>query len=300
MSSDPAAESVSDISYTVIVPAAGYGSRMLPASKAIPKEMITIVNKPAIECIVAEIVTSGLTTIVFITSPNKESLINHFDRNYELEQILSTKGKTTLLDSITKYKGLDFTNIRQREALGLGHAVFMAKTAIAHNPFVVVLPDMIIKDGAEYMKKMLELHKTTGKGVIALMEVPYTDVSSYGVVCIDQSRSTDDVLFINNMIEKPVVDEAPSNLAIVGRYVLPNSVVEKLSRGKPDASGEIQLTNALKELAIEEGMLGVIVKNEIHDIGNPLGFIEANISYGLSSPAYRDKLIAYIKKQNLD
>ena len=287
---------MSNITHAVI-PAAGFGTRLLPGSKSIPKEMFPIVNKPAIEYIATEIVDAGLSTMVLITSKGKDSLVDYFDKNFELEQLLSNKKKGALLDSILKFKYLNLVNIRQRDALGSGHAVLMAKESLNDNPFVVVLPDMIIKNGSYYLKKMIDLYNKTGKAVIALMEVPYNEVSSYGIVKInvdDNVTNQDDIVNIVDMIEKPSIDDAPSNLAIVGRYILPNEVLDDLSKGKPDAGGEIQLTDALKRLATTNNMIGVIIKDEIHDIGNPLGFVKANISYCLENDLYKTELKNYI------
>lgn len=289
----------------VVVPAAGFGTRLLPGSKSIPKEMFPVVNKPAIEYIAEETVDAGLLTMVLITSKNKDPLVDHFDRNYELESILKDKKKDMLLDSILKYEKLRLINIRQKEALGLGHAVYMANSVLNRDcvdPFVVMLPDMIIKNGYRYLKTMIDIYYATGKAVIALMEVPYDEVYSYGIVkskAIDLKDYdldiTDDTLLIEDMIEKPSVDEAPSNLAIVGRYVLPTKILGKLETAKPSSGGEIQLTDALKELSREEGVIGVVIRDEIHDIGNPIGFIKANISYCLENEKYAEQIINYFK-----
>lgn len=277
-----------------VIPAAGFGTRLLPGSKTIPKEMFPIVNKPAIEYIANEVVDAGLSTMVLITSKGKDSLVDHFDKNFELEYLLTSKKKGQLLDSILKFKKLNLINVRQREPLGLGHAVLMAKESLnTGKPFIVILPDMIIKNGASYLKKMIDIYNETGKCVIALMQVPYSDTSSYGIINID-TKISDDMVIINDMVEKPPVNQAPSNLAIVGRYVLPNKVLDKLINSKPDASGEIQLTDALKEIAISDGVIGIIIKDEIHDIGNPLGFVKANISYCLDNVNYSEELKKYI------
>lgn len=284
----------SNLSHAV-VPAAGFGTRLLPGSKTIPKEMFPIVNKPAIEYIADEILEAGLNTIVLVTSKNKESIVDHFDRNFELESILSIKNKSELLKSVQKFNNLNFINIRQKEALGLGHAVYSAKEALGNNPFVVVLPDMFIKNGAHYLKMMLDIYKETGKGVIALMEVPLEQVSSYGVVDGNYILNGERYL-ITDMIEKPSVDKAPSNLAIVGRYVLPASIIDMLGNTKPGMSGEIQLTDSLKQLAVNEGMIGVIINkdDEIHDIGHPVGFVKANLAYMYENPEYKDEIHEYI------
>lgn len=276
-----------------VVPAAGFGTRLLPASKAIPKEMFPVVDRPAIEHIAEEIRQAGLSSMVLVTSKNKDSIVDHFDRNFELETILTIKNKNTLLKSIQKFNNLNFINIRQREALGLGHAVYCAKDALSDKPFVVILPDMFIKNGAKYLSHMLNLYKKTGKAVIALMEVPKDKVSSYGIV---DGKFSDDYFEINDMVEKPSINRAPSNLAIVGRYVLPHSVIDSLENIKPGVSGEIQLTDSLKELAVNEGMVGVVIKDEIHDIGNPLGFVKANVSYMMDRPEFKNDILEYIKK----
>lgn len=282
----------------VIVPAAGYGTRLLPGSKTIPKEMFPIVNKPAIEYIADEAEKSGINNIILITSSNKESLVDHFDNNFELETILANKNKNDMLKSITKYEGLNFVNIRQRQALGLGHAVHCANKVIIDRPFGVILPDMFIVDGYKYMSKMCELYKKSGgKGVIALMKVPHDKVSSYGIIKGSpiENYNDENIINIDDLIEKPPIDEAPSNLAILGRYILPNKVMSILEHEEADHSGEIQLTNSLKKLAQTDGLIGLIVDAEIHDIGSPLGFIKANISYALQNPKYKDDISDYIK-----
>jgi UTP--glucose-1-phosphate uridylyltransferase len=262
----------------VIIPAAGFGTRLLPGSKEIPKEMFTIVNKPAIEYIANEINESDFSTMILITSKNKDSLVNHFDKNFELEYLLKHKNKKEQLESVLKYQDLELINIRQRKPLGLGHAVLTGKSAIGDDPFAVVLPDMLINNGSKYMSMMRELFLKTGKGVIALMEVPVDKTCNYGIATVE---TKDGIIHIYDLVEKPSIDQAPSNLAIVGRYLLPGKVFDILETIKPDGSGEIQLTDALKVLANTEGLIGIVIKDDIHDIGNPLGFIEANVYYGV-------------------
>lgn len=285
----------------VIVPAAGYGTRLLPGSKAIPKEMFPIVNKPAIEYIADEAKKSGINNIVLVTSSNKESLVDHFDNNFELETILKNKKKEQMLKSITKYEKLNLINIRQRKALGLGHAVHCASPTLVDRPFGVILPDMFIVDGYKYMKKMCELYeRSEGKGVIALMKVPHDKVSSYGIIKGSKHKdyNDDNIIDIKDMVEKPSVNDAPSDLAILGRYILPNKVMNILKDEQADQSGEIQLTNSLRKLTHEDGLIGLIVDEEIHDIGSPVGFIKANISYALKNSEYKTEISEYIKSIN--
>lgn len=275
----------------VIIPAAGFGTRLLPGSKEVPKEMFTIVNKPAIEYIANEINESNFSTMILITSKNKDSLVNHFDKNFELEYLLKHKNKKEQLESVLKYQNMELINIRQRKPLGLGHAVLTGKSAVGSDPFAVVLPDMLINDGAKYMSLMRDLFLKTGKGVIALMEVPADKTCNYGIA---STTIKDGIINIHDLVEKPSVDQAPSNLAIVGRYLLPGKVFDILETIEPDGSGEIQLTDALKVLANTEGLIGIVIKDDIHDIGNPLGFIEANVYYGVKDQKIgsqlRDKL----------
>lgn len=276
----------------VIIPAAGYGTRLLPGSKAIPKEMFPIINKPAIEYIVEEACNSGLNSIVLITSKNKDSIVDHFDSSKELESLLKEKRKDEYLEFINRYKHMNFINIRQKEALGLGHAVYTGHNVLSNKPFVVILPDMLIKNGSFHLKKMLDLYKQHGKGVIALMKVPKHTVSSYGIVAGNLIDTN--LIDIKDLVEKPKVDEAPSDLAILGRYILPYNTMNILKDGKPDHSGEIQLTNGLIQLAKTEGLLGYIVEGEIYDIGNPTGFLKANISYALDDPKLKDEINNFI------
>jgi len=277
----------------VIIPAAGYGTRLLPASKAIPKEMLTIVNKPAIEYIVEEASSSNINTIVLITSKNKDSIVDHFDSNKELEALLEKKKKDEFLSDVVKYNGLNFINIRQTHPLGLGDAVYRGSKTLSKNSFVVILPDMIIKNGSYHLNKMLEMSKKYNKGVIALMEVPKESVSSYGIV--DGDKLDDNIIDIKDLVEKPSVESAPSNLAILGRYILPYKTMEILKDGKPDQSGEIQLTDALVKVAKEDGLLGYIVRDEIYDIGSPVGFVKANIAFSLENKKFSEEIEKFIK-----
>ena len=279
----------------VIIPSAGFGTRLLPGSKSITKEMFTIVNTPAIGYIAEEIKNAGLKNIILITAKNKDSILDYFDHHQKLETLLINKGKSDALNSIVEHLDINVVAIRQKEALGTGHAVFIAKQYIHDKPFAVILPDMLIMNGGKYMEQMLNIYRNTGKGVIALMKVDKEKVSSYGIVKCEEK---DGLLHIDYMIEKPQINEAPSNLAIVGRYILPNRTFDLLKNTAPGINGEIQLTDALKVLAKEEGLIGIIIEDEIHDMGNPLGFLKANVSFGLKHPVigneFKDFLLEYL------
>lgn len=277
-----------------IFPVAGMGTRLIPASKNVPKELVSVVNRPAVEYIVGEMVDAGIQNMILITSKHKGAIVDHFDRNHELEQLLLSKNKHDLLQAINKFRDVNFVSIRQPQALGLGHAIYMAKPILRDEFFVVSLPDMLVDNGSKYIRMMCDIAEKTGQAVIALMEVPRESVSSYGVV--DGETNPDGTIKIRALVEKPPVDQAPSNLAILGRYVLPYRVMEILEHVKPDATGEIQLTSALQVLAKESGMIGIVIREEIHDIGSPLGFVQANIYYGMKDKRYCEQIKQYVDK----
>jgi UTP--glucose-1-phosphate uridylyltransferase len=261
--------------FKVVCPAAGFGTRLLPMS---PKEMACIVSKPGIEYIVDEVYTVGMSTVILIISKNKMILTDHFETNTDLEN-------------------LSVISIRQSLPNGLGHAIFMAKPALTQDEFfVVTLPDMLIDNGSKYMNQMCELARRSNQAVIALMEVPRETVSSYGIV--DGEIDSAGIIHIKGLVEKPSIEAAPSNLAILGRYVLPYRVIDILEQTAPDKGGEIQLTSALQVLVKESGILGVIIREEIHDIGSPLGFIMANMYYGMKIPNYKEKIARYCSYHN--
>lgn len=267
-----------DNSLITIIPAAGYGTRLLPCSKSIPKELFPIVNKPSIEYIADEVKEAGLKNILIVTAKNKESIVDYFDTNFELNYLLAQKGKTEMLEKINRNNNLNIVTIRQKEQKGLGHAVYMGNHIVGNDSFIVSLPDMLIKNGGYHMKEMLRIHEETGKGVIALMEVDKNETYKYGIVdAIEQNG----VMFIHDMVEKPKVEDAPTNLAILGRYILPNKTMFLINNTEPGAGGEIQLTDALQNIARTEGLIGYIVNDEIFDVGNPLGFVKANIAFAL-------------------
>ena len=278
------------------MPHAGLGTRLLPCTKNVAKELFPIVSKPAIEYIVGEAVEADINTMVLITNKHKGAIVDHFDRNLELEQMLISKNKTDLVKAINKFTDVNFVNVRQSEALGLGHAIYMAKHVLHDEFFLVSLPDMIVDNGAKYIKKMCQLAEQTNKPIIALMEVPQISVSNYGIVSGKFMPDNPDLFNITDLIEKPAQDKAPSNLAVLGRYILPYRVIEILEHVKPDNSGEIQLTEALIILTREIGMIGLVIHEEIHDVGCPSGFVKANMYYAMKDEKYHKELINYFNK----
>jgi UTP--glucose-1-phosphate uridylyltransferase len=266
-----------------VVPAAGFGTRFLPATKAIPKEMLPIVSRPALQVIAEEAAGSGIRDLVVITGRHKANIVDHFDRHPELERVLEESGKDDLLRQVLETSRLvNLMTTRQQEALGLGHAVLKARSVVGERPFAVILPDDLILSETPFLRHLLDAFERTGKGAVALMEVPEEHVSRYGIV---RAKSLDDGTWeISDMVEKPSPKEAPSNLAIVGRYVLPNVVFDYIEETPPGRLGEIQLTDALRRLARTEGMIGVPLTGQRHDTGNVVGFIAANVAYGLKDP----------------
>jgi len=276
-----------------LILAAGFGSRMLPGTKTVPKEMFPIVNRPAIQYIYDEIVRAGLKDIVILTGRGKEPLESFFDKNIELENSLFKKKKYNLLDQIKVDQNINISYVRQIDPLGTGHAVLKCKYLVNSEPCIVILPDMIIDGGDKYMKQMINLYNKTNKGIIALTRVPKEKVPLYGVV--KGSYCVDGTFAINGMVEKPPIDSAPSDLVLIGRYVLPNSIFKYLEKTEPSPNGEIQLTDALQQLAEDEGLIGIVIDSEISDIGNPLGYLKANLYYGLKNPLYKDHIKDYFK-----
>lgn len=262
-----------------VFPVAGYGTRMMPATKSIPKEMLPIVDRPAIHYTVEEAAKSGFDWIVLVTAKGKESIINYFDRDPELEAILRAKGKVDMAEFL---KSLSETvrviAVRQGIPMGLGHAVLCAREIVGDEPFAVVLPDDIIMAEKPVLSQMLEVFLQTGKSVVALEEVPRERVSAYGII---KGKILDEAIYdIENLVEKPPVEEAPSNLAVIGRYILSPEVFSILEKMPPGRGGEIQLTDALSVMASRGMLVGYRFEGNRFDIGNPNGFLKANIAFG--------------------
>lgn len=268
---------------TAVIPAAGLGTRFLPATKAQPKEMLTVVDRPAIQWVVEEAVAAGIDDVLIITSTAKKGLEDHFDRMAELEMLLEAKGKHDMLAqirNITELATFHFT--RQGAPLGLGHAVSMAARHVGDEPFVVMLPDELLADGGETLRRMIEVADSTSSSVVSLREVDGDEISNYG--CARTEPVGDGVLKITEIVEKPAPGEAPSNLAVVGRYVFTPEIFERLERTPPGKDGEIQLTDAMAMLIEHPGLHGVVTESASYDTGQKLDWLRANIELALRDP----------------
>lgn len=261
-----------------VVPAAGLGTRFLPATKATPKEMLPVVDKPAIQYVVEEAVSAGLDDILFITGRNKRALEDHFDRNLDLETVLTAKGDVERLELAQQSTDLARIHyVRQGDPLGLGHAVLMAADHVGHEPFAVMLGDDLIDERDPVLKRMIDVRNERGGSVICLMEVPRESISLYGCAAISATDSAD-VVAVTDLVEKPDVSDAPSSYAVIGRYVLDPAVFDILRSTAPGRGGEIQLTDALKVLAAQPGGVhGVIFTGRRYDTGDRLSYLQAVI-----------------------
>ncbi|MEI6266719.1 MAG: UTP--glucose-1-phosphate uridylyltransferase GalU [bacterium] len=273
-----------------VIPAAGFGTRFLPATKSMPKEMLPIIDKPAIHYAVEEAVRAGAEEIIFITGRGKRAIEDYFDHSYELEHMLELKGKDELLKEVKAISEMaEIVYVRQKEPLGLGHAVLRAKELVGDEPFIVILPDVLMEDGGEFTKKMVAECVKTEKSVIGVQEVPWEKVSSYGVVA---KEGDGDIFDINGVVEKPKKEDAPSNLSIYGRYILTPSIFKYLEKTTAGAGNEIQLTDALEKQIEAEGAKGMVYKGKYFDTGDKLGFLEATVCMALK----HDKLNKEFKK----
>jgi UTP--glucose-1-phosphate uridylyltransferase len=277
-----------------IVPAAGLGTRFLPATKSVPKEMLPIVDTPTIQYIVEEAVAAGIENVVLIQGRYKYAIEDHFDISYELERTLAERGKIKERDELRRIANMvSLTTIRQKEPLGLGHAVLCAESAVGNEPFAVALGDDLIDAKVPGIKQLVDCYERHKKGVVALMKVPESQTHLYGIAA--GPRIGDREIRIDNVVEKPKKD-APSTLAVIGRYVLPSKVFLMLRNIKPGVGGEIQLTDALAELARVDGLIGYEFEGLRHDAGDRLGYLKANIAYALKRPDLHDGLIEYLKE----
>ncbi|MDU4952426.1 MULTISPECIES: UTP--glucose-1-phosphate uridylyltransferase GalU [Clostridium] len=277
-----------------IIPAAGLGTRFLPATKAQPKEMLPIVDKPTLQYIIEEAVNSGIEEILIITGRNKKSIEDHFDRSVELELELESKGKMELLEEVRKISNMvNIHFIRQKEPKGLGHAIHCAKTFIGNEPFAVLLGDDIVYSEKPCLKQMIDAYDEYKTTILGVQEVPHEDVSKYGVV--DGLHIEDRVYKVKDLVEKPAVDEAPSDMAILGRYIINPGIFEILEHTKPGKGGEIQLTDALKELATKEAMYAYNFEGRRYDVGDKQGFLEATVEYALRRDDLKDNFLKYLK-----
>lgn len=273
-----------------VIPVAGLGTRVLPASKAIPKEMMPVVDKPVIQYVVEEAVAAGIKEIVLVTRTGKSAIEDHFDAHYELEAELARKNKTALLAAIQHIVPPDVSivSIRQPEAKGLGHAVHCALSLINNEPFVVILPDVLVNNGLDKsndLARMIGEFEVNGAAQIMVGEVPDDKVHLYGIAdCDGLVPAFGQSAAIKGLVEKPSQDEAPSNLAVIGRYVLPGRIMSLLADGKPGAGGEIQLTDAIDALLAEQSVEAYKMMGTTYDCGEKLGYLKANIAYGLQHP----------------
>nr|WP_320191302.1 UTP--glucose-1-phosphate uridylyltransferase GalU [uncultured Desulfobacter sp.] len=279
-----------------VFPVAGLGTRFLPATKAMAKEMLTVVDKPIIQYAVEEAFDAGIEQIIFVTGRGKKALEDHFDRSYELETTLKTKGKTDMLQILHELVPRTGTIVytRQHDPLGLGHAIWCARDIVGDEPFAVLLADdMIQTQGKPVLAEMVEKFERFRASIAAVMEVEKDQTDKYGI--LDAAPLEEDMVRINDMIEKPTPEEAPSNLAIVGRYILTPKIWEYLGKKQTGAGGEIQLTDAMKGLLTEQPIFGYKFKGTRFDCGDKAGFQMANLSFSLDRPEIRGKLLDFIK-----
>ena len=276
-----------------VIPAAGFGTRFLPATKAMAKEMLPIVDKPTIQFIVEEAIASGIEDILIVTGKSKRPIEDHFDSNIELEANLREKGKNELLDLVQETTGLRIHFVRQSYPLGLGHAVLQAKAFVGDEPFVVMLGDDLMEDEVPLTKQLMDAYERTHASNIAVMEVPHKETSKYGI--IDPDQELEPGLFnVRRFVEKPKPEDAPSNLAIIGRYLLTPEIFEILENQNPGAGGEIQLTDAIDTLNQTQRVFAKRFDGKRFDVGDKFGFLTTSISYGLTHPEIKDKLKNYL------
>ncbi|MDK6803278.1 UTP--glucose-1-phosphate uridylyltransferase GalU [Lactobacillus mulieris] len=278
-----------------VIPAAGLGTRFLPATKAMPKEMLPIVDKPTIQFIVEEAKASGIEDILIVTGKSKRPIEDHFDSNPELEADLEEKHKETLLEltqSITNL-GVNLYYTRQPHPAGLGDAIYRAKSFVAGEPFVVLLGDDLMNDKVPLTQQLINRYNETHASTIAVKRVPHEDVSKYGIIAPD-GEITNGLYNVKSFVEKPAVDKAPSNLAIIGRYLLTPEIFDILGKQKPGAGGEIQLTDAIDTMNKTQRVFAHVFNGERHDVGNKEGYLETSIEYGLTHPETKDALREYI------
>ncbi|MBM7710327.1 UTP--glucose-1-phosphate uridylyltransferase GalU [Enterococcus lemanii] len=277
-----------------VIPAAGLGTRFLPATKAIAKEMLPIIDKPTIQFIVEEAIASGIEDILIVTGKAKRPIEDHFDANLELEQNLSSKGKDELLALVEETTGINIHFIRQKRPLGLGHAVLQAKAFVGDEPFVVMLGDDIMEDDVPLTKQLIETYDQTKASALAVMRIPHEDTDKYGVVAPNEEISTG-LYDVNHFVEKPKPVDAPSDLAIIGRYLLRPEIFTILENQEPGLGGEIQLTDAIDKLNKTQRVFAHEFKGKRYDVGNKMGMLEANIEYGLMHPEIKEELVVYLK-----
>lgn len=280
-----------------IFPVAGMGTRFLPATKSVPKEIMTLVDRPLVQYAIDEARAAGIKEFIFVTSRGKSALEDYFDHSPMLEQELRRKGKDELLETLkqTNMESGAIAYIRQHRALGLGHAVWCARRLIANEPFAVILPDDVIAAETPCLQQMVEAYEETGGNMVAAMEVPPEQASSYGVLDIEQDMGS--IVQVRGMVEKPKPDKAPSNLAVIGRYILTPSVLANLNRMKAGSGGEIQLTDAIaSEIGGNNPVYGYRFRGQRFDCGSKAGFLQATVAFALARDDLRDDLARYLRE----
>lgn len=284
------------------MPVAGLGTRFLPATKAMPKEMLPVVDKPLIQYAVEECIASGIEDVIFVTGRRKNAIEDHFDSQPELEAFLEERGKPAQAQMVRDIAGnLHFSYTRQREALGLGHAVLTARELVGDEPFAVLLGDVIMQGKVPATRALADVYEKTGLGAIAVEEVPRSQVHLYGIVSLDEKKGDGDqkLLRIKDLVEKPKAEQAPSNLGVTGRYVLPPKIFDYLENTKPGAGGEIQLTDGLRMLAQHEGLYAQVYDGKTYDAGDKLGFLKATVEFALKNPHFGEDFRTYLKQLKL-
>jgi UTP--glucose-1-phosphate uridylyltransferase len=279
-----------------VFPAAGLGTRFLPATKAQPKEMLPLVDKPIIQYVIEEAVAAGLQQIIIVTGRGKNAIEDHFDRSYELEKLLEGRGKTNLLEQVRAVSNMvTVAYVRQGEALGLGHAVLMARELVGDEPFAVMLGDDIIDSDVPCMKQMVEVFHRYEGPVIAVQQVPRSEISAYGVIDALPEKDDDRVYRVRDLVEKPPASQAPSDLAIIGRYILTPDIFDALVQTHHDEGGEIQLTNGIRKLREQRPIWAYRFEGVRHDAGNKLGFLKATVEFALKRPDLGGPFRDYLK-----
>lgn len=278
-----------------VIPAAGLGTRFLPATKAQPKEMLPIVDKPTIQYIIEEAVASGIEDILIVTGRGKRAIEDHFDKSYELEDILERKGEDELLKLVQDIANMANVNyVRQKEPKGLGHAIYCARSFIDNEPFAVLLGDNIVDSDVPCLKQLIDVYEIYNGTVLGVQQVAEEDVSKYGI--IDCVEIGDRIYSVKDMVEKPDRNKAPSNIAILGRYIITPEIFEYLENAEPGKGGEIQLTDALRKLLFSEPVYAYDFPGKHYDVGNKLGFLEATVEFALKYDDLREDFLSYLRR----
>ena len=277
-----------------VIPVAGLGTRFLPATKTVPKELLPIVDIPSIQYVVQEAVDAGIEEIIFVTGRGKDAIEDHFDEAPELEQILTDRGNTEMVKALRRVaEMIEVVSVRQKRPLGLGHAVLCARDLVGSEPFAVMLADDLVDSEVPCVRQLVDIFNRKEESVIALLQVPLEEVHQYGV--IEGKEIEPRIYEIQRTVEKPVSSEAPSRMAIIGRYVLRPEIFEILQKQPPGRGGEIQLTDGLAQLARRRKMFGCVFAGERYDIGDKFGFVRATVAYALKRPDLKDKVTEYLR-----